>query len=179
MQKITIGNKEFAVSIPSEKIDVAVKRLASSINKDFRGETPLFIGVLNGSFMFMSDLLKEIKLDCTVSFVKLSSYTGSLSSGNVRELLGIDEDIGGRTVIVIEDIVETGNTLEKIIEKLSAMQPKSLSLVTLLFKHRAYKKDIEIDYRGLEIPNDFIIGYGLDYNGYGRNLKDIYSMNRP
>lgn len=175
MQKVKIGHKEFAVYIPSAKIEAVVKRMAVAINEDFRGETPLFLGILNGSFMFAADLLKEIKLDCSVSFVKFSSYSGCSSTGKVNELLGINEEIGGKPVIIIEDIVETGNTLEKIVEKLNSMNPKRLCIATLLLKPEAYSKKIEIDYTGLEIPNNFIIGYGLDYKGFGRNLRDIYS----
>jgi len=175
MQKVIIDHKEFAVSIPSAKIKDAVKRMAMYINKDFHGETPLFLGILNGSFMFVSDLLKEIKLDCKVSFVRLSSYSGCSSTGKVKELLGINEDISGKPVIILEDIVETGNTLENIVEKLNTMHPKRLCIATLLLKPGAFSKKIKIDYTGIEIPNDFIIGYGLDYKGFGRNLKDIYS----
>lgn len=175
MQKVKIDHKEFEVSITSAKIEAVVKRMAMAINEDFRGETPLFLGILNGSFMFVSDLLKEIKLDCKVSFVRLSSYSGCSSTGKVTELLGINEDIRGKTVIIIEDIVETGNTLENIVEKLYSMHPKKLCIATLLLKPEAYLKKVKIDYTGIEIPNDFIIGYGLDYKGFGRNFREIYS----
>jgi hypoxanthine phosphoribosyltransferase len=135
------------------------------------------MGILNGSFMFASDLYKEITIDSQITFLKLASYQGTGSTGTVKRLIGINEDIKDKTVVVIEDIVDTGNTLESIIKQLKGYEPKEIIFVTLLFKPDAYKKDFKIDYFAFEIPNDFIVGYGLDYNGYGRNIKDILVIN--
>jgi len=145
------------------------------INNDYPDEEVLFVGILNGAFMFSADLVKRIRLKCQISFVKLTSYTGDSSSGSVRELIGLMDDIKGKHVIILEDIVETGLTLETIVKLLKPMKPASLKIATLLFKPQAYQKNLKLDYIGLEIPNEFIIGYGLDYNGYGRNYEDIYT----
>ncbi len=176
MEKIKIHGKNFSVLIKSEEINKAIKRLASEIKSDYTEGMPLFIGVLNGAFMFASDLLREINMNCRVSFIKLSSYSGGSTTGEVTELLGLNEEIAGKDVIVLEDIVETGTTLEKLIERLKAKQPKSLKVATMLFKPEAFKKKVHIDYIGFKIPNNFIIGYGLDYGELGRNYKDLYSM---
>ncbi|MEE4196389.1 MAG: hypoxanthine phosphoribosyltransferase [Bacteroidales bacterium] len=177
MKQITLKDKVFEVSIPSEKIQKAITRVAQSINKDFTAkEVPLFISVLNGSFMFTADLLKQIDFNCEISFLKLSSYQGTSSTGSVKQLIGINEKISGRDVIVLEDIVDTGITLEQIVKELNKFGARSVKITTLLLKPEAYDKDIAIDYVGLEIPNDFIIGYGLDYDGLGRNLPDIYTL---
>jgi hypoxanthine phosphoribosyltransferase len=173
---ITIKDKQFKPFITQEQITEAVKSLAQSINSDLKGEFPLFLVVLNGSFMFAADLLKEVTVACEISFVKLSSYTGTTSNGLVNELLGLNEDIKGRTVVIIEDIVDSGLTLERLFGILKNKQARNIKVATTLFKPDCYKKDFKIDYVGFRIPNEFVIGYGLDYDGLGRNLKDIYIL---
>jgi hypoxanthine phosphoribosyltransferase len=174
MQSIQLGDKFFVPYLSEEKILTAVRNVAARINDDMNGKKPLFIVVLNGSFLFAADLVRQIKTECEVSFIKLASYEGTDSTGTVRELVGLSEDITGRHVVVVEDIVDTGNTMVHIVNQLRQMKPASLKLATLLFKPEAYKKDLLVDYIGIEIPNDFIVGYGLDYDGLGRNLRDIY-----
>jgi len=177
MKKIKLKDKEFGVSLDADEIQKIIKQLAQKINNDFKDkETPLFISILNGSFMFTADLLKQIDFNCEITFLKLSSYLGTSTTGNVKELIGINEKIQGRHVIVLEDIVDTGITLEQIVHELTKLKPADIRISTFLFKPDAYKKDIKIHYIGKEIPNDFIIGYGLDYDGLGRNLADIYTL---
>jgi hypoxanthine phosphoribosyltransferase len=175
MKKVKILDKEFKITIPAASVKQVIDNMALQITNDYADEEVFFVGILNGAFMFSADLIKKIRLPCQVSFVKLSSYDGSSSSGEVRELIGLIDDIKGRHVIVLEDIVETGLTLETIIKLLKPMKPASLKIATLLFKPQAYQQNLKLDYIGLEIPNQFIIGYGLDYHGYGRNYEDIYS----
>jgi len=172
--KITkVLDKEFIPYLSSEAILVRVKEIADKLNKCLETKDPIFMGILNGSFMFASDLYKEITVPSQITFLKLASYQGTGSTGNVKRLIGINEDIKDKTVVVIEDIVDTGNTLDSIIKQLKGYEPAEIIIVTLLFKPEAYKKDFKVHHYAFEIPNDFIIGYGLDYNGYGRNLKDI------
>lgn len=175
MKKVKILDKEFKVSIPAASVKQVIEHMALRINNDYPDEEVLFVGILNGAFMFSADLIKRIRLKCQISFVKLTSYTGDSSSGSVRELIGLMDDIKGKHVIILEDIVETGLTLDTIVKLLKPMNPASLKIATLLFKPQAYQKNLKLDYIGLEIPNEFIIGYGLDYNGYGRNYEDIYT----
>ena len=177
MDIITVKDKSFKPYISAEELQSSVEKLAAQINHDYKGNTPLFIGVLNGSFMFFGDLLKSINLECTVSFVKLTSYEGVSTTGVVNELIGLNEDISGRDIILIEDIVDTGNTLVKLYEILEEKNPKSIKIATLLYKPEAYNKSHIIDYVGKEIPNAFVLGYGLDYDGLGRNLSSIYVLN--
>jgi hypoxanthine phosphoribosyltransferase len=177
MKKIKLKDKEFGVSLDSEEIQKIIKQIAEKINMDYNDkERPLFISILNGSFMFTADLLKQIDFNCEITFLKLSSYLGTSTTGSVKELIGINENIQGRHVIVLEDIVDTGITLEQIVLELNKQKPADIRIATFLFKPAAYKKDIKINYVGKEIPNDFIIGYGLDYDGLGRNLPDIYTL---
>lgn len=175
MDKVKIHDKTFELSIPNQEIMTVIERVAGEITADMKGTQPLFICVLNGSFIFASDLLKEITLPCEVSFVKMASYEGTDTTGEVKELIGFGEDITDRDIIVVEDIVDTGNTMEKIVRRLKESNVKSIQVATLFYKPAAYKKDIPLKYVGMEIPNDFIVGYGLDYDGLGRNLKDIYT----
>jgi hypoxanthine phosphoribosyltransferase len=177
MDIITVKDKSFRPYISAEELQSSVEKVASEINDEYKGCAPLFLGVLNGSFMFFSDLLKSIDLECAVSFVKLASYEGVNSSGKVNELIGLNEDITGRDIILVEDIVDTGNTLVKLYEILTAKNPKSIKIATLLYKPEAYNKSHEIDFVGKEIPNAFVLGYGLDYDGLGRNLSSIYVLN--
>jgi hypoxanthine phosphoribosyltransferase len=173
---ITIKDKQFKPFITQQQITEAVKTLAQSINSDHKDDFPLFLVVLNGSFMFAADLLKEVTVACEISFVKLSSYTGTVSSGLVDELLGLKEDVKDRTVVIVEDIVDSGLTLERLFRILKNKGAGQIKVVTTLFKPECYKKEFKIDYVGFRIPNDFVIGYGLDYDGLGRNLKDIYIL---
>lgn len=161
----------------ASKIAAAINSLGEKLNQDYKGKNPLFIGVLNGSFLFVSDLVREYEGDCEVSFIKMASYEGTSTTGVVTELIGLKEDVRDRHVIILEDIVDTGNTLEKIHAELSKQKPASLEIATLLFKPNAYQKDIPVNYVALEVGNEFLVGYGLDYDGLGRNLKDIYIIN--
>ncbi len=176
MTNIKIHDKIFEPNIKFAEIDLATDRIAQKINSDLKGKTPIFLVILNGSFMFAGDLLKKITLPCEVSFVKLASYEGTKSTEKVRQLIGFDEDITGRSVIIIEDIVDSGITMENVLKQLESMGAADVRIATLLFKPAAFKKSYRIDYIGIEIPNDFIVGYGLDYDGQGRNLKDIYKI---
>ena len=173
---ITIKDKQFKPYITRQKIEEAVKNLAHSINIELKGECPIFLAVLNGSFMFAADLLKEITIPCEISFIKLSSYTGTLSSGTVSEIIGLTEDISGRSVVIIEDIVDSGLTLERLTDILKRKNVKQIKTATILFKPASYKKNYPLDYVGFTIPDDFVIGYGLDYEGLGRNLKEIHVL---
>lgn len=175
MDTVRIHDKNFKLSIPNSELMTVIDRVAKEITVDMEGTQPLFVCILNGSFIFAADLLKEIKLPCEVSFVKMASYEGTSTTGNIKELIGFGEDIKGRDVIIIEDIVDSGNTMERVVQLLEKSEVKSLKIATLFYKPAAYKKNIPLSYVGLEIPNDFIVGYGLDYDGLGRNLKDIYT----
>jgi hypoxanthine phosphoribosyltransferase len=151
--------------------------MAEKMNADFEGKNPLFVCILNGSFMFAAELFKRIDLiQAEITFVKLASYLGDKSTGEVKQLIGLNENIEGRTVVILEDIVDTGITIENILEQLKKLNPAEIKIATLLLKPDALQKEVQLDYVGLEIPNDFIIGYGLDYNGLGRNLINIYSV---
>jgi hypoxanthine phosphoribosyltransferase len=176
MGNIQIKDKLFSLSIPESDILKAVKAVANQINTDLSGSNPLFICVLNGAFMFASDLMKEISFPCEITFIKLSSYEGLYTSGSVKEIIGLNESVVGRNVVVVEDIVDTGITMERILESLIAKGAKDIHIATFLQKPDALQRDIKIDYIAMKIPNDFIVGYGLDYDGYGRNLKDIYTV---
>jgi hypoxanthine phosphoribosyltransferase len=177
-KEVTIHDKTFEKFISSVKIQRAIGKMAARINKDFKNDKPIFLSVLNGSFLFTADLLKKIKIECEVSFTKISSYSGAASTGKINTLIGINENLKGRTVIILEDIVDSGNTLEKIIPELKKHQPLKIIVATLFFKPNACKKKIKLDYIGIEMPNDFLIGYGLDYDGLGRNLSDIYILKK-
>lgn len=176
MRNVRIKDKEFELFIPSEKIQEAIKVVAKQINKDLEGKDPLFICILNGSFIFAADLIKNISIPCEVTFVRMASYRGTASSGTLKEIYGLEEEIEGRTVVIVEDIVDTGNTINLVKDQLSCDSPKEIKIATLLFKPNALKQKVSLDYVALEIPNDFIVGYGLDYDGYGRNLEDIYKI---
>ena len=177
MRQIKIHDKYFEVYIPYEKIRSVVEKMADQMNSDLAHKKPLFICILNGSFMFAAELFKRIELiETEISFVKLASYHGDKTTGAVKQLIGLNENIEGRTVVILEDIVDTGITIEHILEQLRELNPKEVKIATLLLKPDALQRDVQLDYIGLEIPNDFIVGYGLDYDGYGRNLLDIYSV---
>lgn len=173
--KIEIDDKLFELMINYEQIKKRIRLIGVQLNVSYEHQNPVFIGVLNGSFMFMADLMKQIQIGCEISFVKLSSYPGGIREDQVNELIGLHTDLKGREVIIVEDIVDSGNSLKHTIDLVNAQQPESVSVCTLLYKPEAvqYKFD-NIAYIGFEISNEFVVGYGLDYKGLGRNLKDIY-----
>jgi hypoxanthine phosphoribosyltransferase len=176
MKKLKLLDKEFEISIPSDVIQSRITELAKEISEDMTDQKPVFLGILNGSFMFASDLFKKINIEAQITFLKLASYQGTTTTGNVKQLIGLNQDLKGQHIVILEDIVDTGITLETIMMQLSGYQPASVKIVTLLFKPQAYQKDIPIDYVGFSIPNEFIVGYGLDYDGFGRNTEDIYKV---
>lgn len=176
MDPIKIHDKKFKISYPESEILERVKAVADRINKDMTGKNPLFLAVLNGSFIFAADLMRMITIPCEISFVKLASYQGTMSTGKIKEVIGINEDISGRTVIIVEDIVESGLTMKRMIDSLGTRNPESVHICTLLLKPEKLTVDLNIEYAAMEIPNDFIVGYGLDYNQQGRNLRDIYTL---
>ena len=176
MSTIKIHDKEFVKTIPGEEIAARVKQVAEDINRDYAGRRPLFLGVLNGSFMFVSDLMKNIELECEISFVKFSSYQGSETTGTVKQVMGLVESIEGRDVIIVEDIVDTGLTMHKMLETLSQNKPASLAIASLFLKPSRLRVPVEVKYSAFEIPDRFIVGYGLDYDGLGRNLPDVYDF---
>jgi len=173
---IKILDKEFSIFISAAEIESAVDKVAQRINTDMEGKNPLFLVILNGAFMFAADLFKKITIPCEMSFVKLSSYSGTSSTQNVKKLIGLNEELRGRSVIIVEDIIDTGFTMEKLIADINKLQPEEVRLATCLFKPNAFQKEFPIDYVGIEIPDDFIVGYGLDYDGYGRNYPEIYKI---
>lgn len=171
---IQLKDKVFEPYIEKEKIAAALDELSEKIRSDYDGKKPLFLGVLNGCFMFASDLLKALDMDCEISFVKMASYEGTQSTGTVNEIIGVNENIEGRDIIILEDIVDTGNTLEKFRKQLNEKNPASVKIATLLFKPGVFDKDYTVDYIGIEIPDNFVVGYGLDYDGAGRNIDSVY-----
>ena len=176
MSTIKLHDKYFKPFISKSQIDEAIHKMAASVKEDCNGEVPIFIGILNGSFMFVADFIRAYNADCEVSFVKLSSYEGTGSLGKVKELIGLTETLEGRTIIILEDIIDTGNTLEEIFNIFRNQKIKELKIATLFFKPDVFRKALPIDYIGISIPDKFIVGYGLDYNRLGRNLADIYQL---
>lgn len=172
--KIKLHDKTFRVLIPAEEIDKAVTRVAEQLNERYEGRTPIFLGVLSGSFLFLADLVRKVNFENQLAFVKISSYNGTESTGNVKQLIGVDFDIEGRDIIIVEDIVETGHSMNYLLDYLGKKNPESISICTLFFKPEKFLYEYNIDYTALSIGNEFIVGYGLDYNQLGRNLKDIY-----
>ena len=168
--------KTFKTSITEAEIKERVKAVAQQISKDMEGKTPLFLGVLNGSFIFAADLMREMTIPCEISFVKLASYQGTTSTGKIHEVLGINENLSGRTVIIVEDIVESGQTMKRMIESLGTRNPSSVHICTLFFKPDKLQEELTLDYVAFRIPDDFIVGYGLDYDHQGRELKDVYTI---
>ncbi|MFZ6011728.1 MAG: hypoxanthine phosphoribosyltransferase [Bacteroidota bacterium] len=169
-----IKDLDFKKFLDEQKIQKAVQSLAEQINRDYEGKTLVFLPILNGSFMFASDLIKKVKLPCRVSFVKVSSYAGTASSGQLKTLIGLEESLFNQDILIVEDIVDTGLTLQKIVEELKALGTRSVEVVALLRKKPARDRNINVRYVGFEIENEFALGYGLDYDGLGRNYKDIY-----
>ena len=176
MDKIKLLDRRFKKMIPAEEIDKAVERVAEQLNERYAGKTPMFLGVLSGSFLFLSDLVRKINFDSRLAFVKISSYEGTQSTGNVKQQLGIDFDIEGKDIIIVEDIVETGHSMNYLLDYLQQRNPASVSICTLFFKPEKFLYEYKIDYVAMPIGNEFIVGYGLDYNQIGRNLKDIYVL---
>ena len=176
MNSIKIKDKEFVPMISEAEIKERVKAVAQQISKDMEGKNPLLLAVLNGSFVFAADLMREITIPCEISFVKLASYQGTTSTGKVKEVIGINEDLSGRTIIIVEDIVESGLTMKRMIESIGTRNPESVNICTLLLKPDRLKTDLDIKYVAFSIPNDFILGYGLDYDQQARGLKDIYVL---
>jgi hypoxanthine phosphoribosyltransferase len=176
MNSVKINDRSFRVSITETEIKNRIKSLAAEISADMEGKNPLFLAVLNGSFIFAADLMREMTIPCEISFVKLASYQGTTSTGKIQEVIGINENLTGRTVIIVEDIVESGQTMKRMIESLGTRNPASVQICTLFFKPDKLKEDLTLDYVAFRIPDDFIVGYGLDYDQAGRGLKDVYSI---
>ena len=179
MSDIKVHDKQFGTYLSEEVILQKVKELAAAINKDYQDKRPLFVAILNGSFMFASDLFKQLTIDAEICFIKLASYKGTRSTGQVITAIGLDHDLYNRHVVIIEDIVDTGKTLNEFLPQLHHQNPASLKIVALLHKPEATKYPLTIDYTGFVIPNKFVVGYGLDYDGLGRNLKEIYQLAEP
>ncbi len=173
---IQLKDKTFETFIRKEEISNKIDDLTSAINADFKGQEVIFIAILNGSFMFAADLMKKINLDCEISFIKVSSYVGTASTGRVDEIIGLNTSITNKNVVIIEDIVDTGITMDKVISLLGNEKPLSLKICTLLYKEEAFKGKNVPHYVGFNIPNKFVVGYGLDYDEKGRNLDEIYQL---
>ncbi|RKE03577.1 hypoxanthine phosphoribosyltransferase [Marinifilum flexuosum] len=177
MKTVKLLDREFRVSIPAEEIDKVIAQMAETMNKELAGKDPLFICILNGSFMFASDLMKQITVEnAQITFMRLSSYEGTSTTGKVKKLMGFTEDLKDRTVVLLEDIVDTGITISNTLEQIKDYEAKEVLVATMLFKPKALIRDVKLHYVGMEIPNDFIVGRGLDYDGIGRNLPDIYTV---
>lgn len=176
MSRIKLHDKTFVKSIPNSEICAEVKRVADCINRDYAGKRPVLLGVLNGCFMFAAELLKNLEIECEISFVKLSSYQGTNSTGVIREVLGLSESITGRDVIIIEDIVDTGLTMQNMLETLGTREPASIEIASLFLKPARLKVPVDVKYSVFTIPDRFIVGFGLDYDGLGRNLPDVYDV---
>ncbi len=171
-----IKDKNFVPFIDSQALQARIRELAQQINKDYEGKNPLLIGVLNGSFMFIGDLFKSIDIECEITFIRVASYQSTESTGQVKQILGLKEDIKNRHVIIVEDIVDTGMTMQEVLGNLASQKPASIKILTLLYKPEALKAPLKVDYVGFEIETKFVVGYGLDYDGFGRNLDAIYVL---
>ena len=176
MKEICILDKNFREFLTEKVIQERIEELAKQINKDLAGKEVVFLGILNGAFLFAADLFRRIDFQSKISFVKLASYQGTRSSGSIKELIGWNEDIKNKTIVVVEDIVDTGNTLERIVDELIIRKATEIRIAAMLYKPEAYTKEIPLDYIGFEIPNDFVVGFGLDYDGFGRNLPSVYTL---
>ncbi len=176
MKRILVHDKTFELTIPFSEIDHAIDQIGIQMDKDLIGKDVVMLCILNGAFMFAADLMKKLTLPCRVTFVKVTSYQGTNSVGAVKELIGLNEDLTGKTVVILEDIVDTGRTIEQILETVKAKNPAEIKIATMLFKPTACIRPVKLDYVGLEIPDDFMVGYGLDYDGFGRNLPDMYTL---
>ena len=176
MSSIKVHDKFFNTYLSEQTIQEKIRELADALNKDYAGKKPLFLSILNGSFMFAADIFKHLTIEAEISFIKLASYRGMRSTGKVITSIGLDQDLYNRDVVILEDIVDTGKTLHEFLPQLDHQQPKSLKIVALLHKSEATKYPLKIDYTGFIIPDKFVVGYGLDYDGLGRNLKEIYQL---
>lgn len=176
MSTIRVHDKQFEPYLDVRTISERIKSLADQLSADYAGKKPLFIAILNGSFMFAADLFKELTIDAEICFIKLASYKGTKSTGHVITAIGMDMDIFGREVVILEDIVDTGKTLSEFLPQLTHQQPATMKIVALLHKPEATVFPIKIDYLGFSIPNKFVVGYGLDYDGLGRNIREIYKL---
>lgn len=176
MNQVEVNGKTFRISIPEAEIKKRVKEVAEEISRDMEGKNPLLLGVLNGAFIFAADLMREMTIPCEISFVKLASYQGTTSTGKVTEVLGINEDLTGRHIIIVEDIVDTGLTMKRMIESLGTRNPASVSVCALLVKPDKLQVELDLKYVAFKIPNEFILGYGLDFDQAARGLRDIYSL---
>ena len=173
---LNILDKSFELFIPGEEIDTKISLIADRINEDYRDKEPLLLPILNGAFMFTSDLIKKLEIRNRLSFIKLASYVDTSSTGIIKTILGLSENVEDKDIIVVEDIVDTGNTMTYLMDKLNEQKPRSLEVATLFIKFEKYQSPYSINYHGFKIPDHFIVGYGMDYNGYGRNLKDVYKL---
>jgi hypoxanthine phosphoribosyltransferase len=176
VSRVRLHDKEFEPFIPAAELEAAIARVAAEIEERYRGRRPLFLGVLNGSFFFAAELLKRLTIECEISFVKVASYHGTRSTGTVSQLIGLNERIEGRHVVILEDIVDSGNTIRHIMDILAERHPASVAVATMLFKPDAYKQELPIDHVALRIPNAFVVGSGLDHDGLGRNLAGVYRI---
>ena len=176
MSRVKIKDKTFETSMTEAEIKQRVKELAQQMSRDLEGKNPLFLAVLNGAFIFAADLMREMTIPCEISFVKLASYQGTTSTGTIHEVIGINEDLSGRAVVIVEDIVESGLTIKRMMEQIGTRHPASVQVCTLFFKPEQLKEDLKLDYVAFSIPNDFILGYGLDYDQQGHGLKDLYTL---
>jgi hypoxanthine phosphoribosyltransferase len=176
MKEILILDKRFREYLTERAIQKRIEELAQQMNADLTDKEVVFLGILNGAFLFAADLFRRINFPSRISFVKLASYQGTSSSGSIKELIGWNEDIKNKTIVIVEDIVDTGNTLERIVDELVIRKATEVKVAAMLFKPAAYTKNIHLDYIGFEIPNDFVVGYGLDYDGFGRNMTSVYSL---
>ncbi|GGF20377.1 hypoxanthine phosphoribosyltransferase [Hymenobacter cavernae] len=176
LSTISLHDKQFTPYLPAARIAEAVRNIATRLNQDYAGQQPLFVVVLNGSFMFAADLMKEMSIDCEVAFIRVASYQGTTSTGEVKEILGLQEEVANRHLIIVEDIVDTGHTMRELLEQLTARKPASLEVATLFTKPECLQHQLELRYVGIELPNEFIVGYGLDYDGLGRNYPDVYKV---
>ena len=176
MNKVKLHDKEFEVYLHSKKIQERLQEIGKQISQEFKGEKIILLGVLNGSFMVMADLARAIELELSCEFVKISSYSGTETTGKVKSLIGLSAEIKDKSVIIVEDIVDTGISMKYLLEELEKQNPKKIAIATLLFKKEAFRFNYPLDYVGFEIPNKFVVGYGLDYDGLGRNLPDVYQL---
>ena len=174
MKKVTLENKKFQLFIDSVKLQNAIELLSNKLNRDYKDKEPIFICVLNGSFLFAAELIKRFNHNCKVSFIKVASYKGTSSTGEVNNLIGLNEEVEGKDIVIVEDIVDSGTTIAAIYEDIKKYNPSSIEVSTLLFKPKAYQKEIPVKYSALSVGNEFLVGFGLDYNGLGRNLEEIY-----
>ena len=176
MKTVQVKDKKFSLYIPESRIKEQVSKIANLINNDLAGKHPLFLVVLNGSFVFAADMLRGVIIPCEISFIRVASYEGTTSTGKVKQLIGLNEDIEGRTIVIVEDIIDSGVTMKELLRMLSEKKPKEIRIASLFVKPENLKVDLDIHYRCFDIDNDFIVGYGLDYDQEGRNLPDIYKV---